>query len=314
MNEREGALPRQQEHGRSSRFRSPEDGRLRAGWRIAAFLAIFYTVALPLLFGLRALLGFSKSSPMVIVIIAASATLAVYIARRWIDRKSLKSLGLKRGMRGLADVAFGFLLSGLMAGVVFGAMLAMGFISNVQVSAISWPMAGVLAGSLFVMALVGFWEELVFRGYVLQNMAEGMGMKTAIVISCALYGLIHAANPNANALSTAIIMLFGYLRIYGYLSTGQLWLSIGMHTGWNFFQATVFGFAASGHAEAQTLLTHDDQSADWLSGGKFGPEASVLTIPVVLFALVAMRLWSRIRIPGQPATLHPREQSVEGLK
>ena len=128
-------------------------------------------------------------------------------------------------------------------------------------------------------------------------------MKSAIIISCVLYGLVHSANPNASVLSTAIIVLFGYLRIYGYLSTGQLWLSIGMHTGWNFFQATVFGFAASGHAEARTLLAHDSISADWLSGGDFGPEASVLTIPVVLAALAVMRLWSRSRNAGESATL-----------
>jgi len=157
-------------------------------------------------------------------------------------------------------------------------------------------MVGVLAGSLLVMALVGFWEELVFRGYILQNMAEGVGMTTAIVVSCLLYGLVHSANPNATLLSTGIIVLFGYLRIYGYLGTGQLWLSIGMHAGWNFFQATVFGFAASGHSEAHTLLTHEPLAADWLSGGHFGPEASVLTIPVVLLALLAMRLWSRARV------------------
>jgi hypothetical protein len=70
-------------------------------------------------------------------------------------------------------------------------------------------------------------------------------------------------------LSTAIIAVFGYLRIYGYLTTGQLWLSIGMHTGWNFFQATVFGFAASGHAEEWLLFTHESKAAKWLydSGG-----------------------------------------------
>jgi membrane protease YdiL (CAAX protease family) len=300
---RNDALPQQTVRGGSSWFRSPNDGRLRAGWRIVAFLAIFYAIALPVLFGLRALLDFSRSSPLIIVIIAASATLAVYIARRWIDKRSLASLGLRQSTRGAADAVFGFLLSGIMAGTVFSAMLASGFIENVQVTAINGSMARVLAGSLLVMALVGFWEELVFRGYILQNMVEGTGMKTAIIISCLVYGLVHSANPNASLLSTTIIILFGYLRIYGYLSTGQLWLSIGMHTGWNFFQATVFGFSASGHAEARTLLTHDSISADWLSGGDFGPEASVLTIPVVLIALAVMRLWSRSRNAGESATL-----------
>ena len=134
-------------------------------------------------------------------------------------------------------------------------------------------------------------------------------MKTAVLVSCVLYGLVHSANPNAGLLSTVIIVLFGYLRIYGYLSTGQLWLSIGMHTGWNFFQATVFGFAASGHAEAWTLVTHESAAANWLSGGEFGPEASVLTVPVVLIALVVMRVWAR---GGQPRSFTARVAEITG--
>jgi membrane protease YdiL (CAAX protease family) len=283
----EAALPT------TSRFRNAEDYRLRAGWRIATFLLIFYAFALPLIFGLKALLGFSKSSPMVIVIIAMAATPAVYIARRWIDGKSFVSLGLQWNVRAASDLVFGFFLSGLMAGSVFAAMVMLGLIANVQMTVDLWAALSLIAIPLLTMALVGFWEELVFRGYVLQNMAEGMGMKTAIVISCLLYGLVHAMNPNAGVLSSSIIVLFGFLRIYGYLCTGQLWLSIGMHTGWNFFQATVFGFAASGHAEEQTLVSHDVAAANWLSGGSFGPEASVLTIPVVLGALYVMRVWSR---------------------
>lgn len=280
--------------GKPSWLRNRNSNRLRAGWRIAAFLAVFYSLALPLLFGLRALLGFSKTSPLVIVIIALAAVPAVYIARRWIDRKDFASLGLKWSSQGAADLLFGFILSGIMAGAVFALMSALGYIGNIQIAADLWSAASLLAGSLLIMALVGLWEELVFRGYILQNMAEGMGLQTAVLFSCLLYGLIHSANPNAGLLSTAIIVLFGYLRIYGLMSTGQLWLSIGMHTGWNFFQATVFGFAASGHAEDWTLVTHDTKVADWLSGGNFGPEGSILTIPVVLFALVVMRLWSSI--------------------
>jgi membrane protease YdiL (CAAX protease family) len=288
-----------------SRLRSPNDGRLRAGWRILSFLAIFYALALPLLFGSRELLHFSKSSPLVIVIIALAATPAVYIARRWIDTKSCVSLGLHWNARAGSDLVFGFLLSGFMAAVVFAAMFVLGFIGNVQVAVNGWSAASLLVVPFLTMALVGFWEELVFRGYILQNMAEGLGMNTAIIVSCILYGLVHSANPNAGLLSTAIIVLFGYLRIYGLLSTGQLWLSIGMHTGWNFFQGTVFGFAASGHTEDRTLITHDTIAADWLSGGAFGPEASVLTVAVVLVALVIMRAWSRRPAPD-PAPVDPR--------
>ena len=276
------------------RFRSEADGRLRAGWRIAAFLAIFYGLTLPLLFGLRALLGFAKSSPMVIVIIAAAALPSVYIARRWIDKKPFTSLGLQSSSMSLPDVIFGFTLSGLMAASAFGTLAFFGFIDNIQVATLDLRALGALSGALAIMALVGFWEELVFRGYVLQNMMEGMVSTRAIAISCVVYGLLHAANPNAGLLSSAIIVLFGYLRIYGFLSSGQLWLSIGMHTGWNFFQATVFGFAASGHVEEWTLLSHEAQAPRWLAGGNFGPEGSVVMIPIVLIALLAMRTWVKV--------------------
>ena len=274
------------------RFRNPADGRLRAGWRILAFLGIFYAITLPLLFGLRALVGFAKSSPLVIVIIAAAATPAVYIARRWIDGKSFISLGLQPGRQGAADAVFGFLLSGAMAGAIFGAMWFSGFVETVTLSPFGIDALSALVAALLIMTLVGYWEELVFRGYLLQNMSEGMGLIPAVAVSCVLYGVVHALNPNAGLLSTAIIVLFGFLRIYGYLATGQLWLSMGMHTGWNFFQATVFGFAASGHAEDWTLITHASNAADWLSGGAFGPEGSILTIPVVLIVLWLMRLWT----------------------
>lgn len=284
---------------RRSRFRNPADGRLRAGWRIAVFLLLFYALALPLLFGIRAVVGFPRTSPLVFVIIAVAATLATLFSRRYIDRKTVSSLGLQPGFAAVLDLGFGFLLSGLMAGCVFAAMAALGSIAEIRVTATGWSMAAVLAGPLLVTAIISYWEELVFRGYLLQNMAEGMGMRRAIVLSCLIYGLVHAANPNAGLLSSAIIVLFGYLRIYGYLSTGQLWLSMGMHWGWNFFQGSVFGYAASGHAEERTLISHEAVAPDWLSGGAFGPEASVLTIPVVVLAIAIMRAWSLRRAAGE---------------
>ncbi len=75
-------------------------------------------------------------------------------------------------------------------------------------------------------------------------MIEGLGLITSIIISCIIYGIIHYLNPNATILSSAIIVGFGFLRIYGYFSTKMLWLSMGMHVGWNFFQGPIFGFAA----------------------------------------------------------------------
>lgn len=278
---------------------------MRAGWRIALFVLIFVALAVGGQLGTRAALGsLPKTSPLIFVIIAIAATLAVYLARRLLDRRSFLSLGLSSPGQAWKDLLFGFLLSGLMAGVVFTVLLLLGLVRDVQ---FNWSAATDSMGSVVLLQLlmttilIGYWEELVFRGYVLQNMAEGLGLNRAVIASCLLYGAVHAFNPNAGVLSTLIIVAFGYLRIYGYLATGLLWLSMGMHIGWNFFQGPVFGFAASGHAEEHTVISHTTVGPDWLTGGDFGPEASVITIPVVLLALFVMPFWTH----GRRAVLAP---------
>ena len=273
---------------------SPDDGRMRAGWRILIFLVMFMGLSIGGQVAIRAALGgFPKGSGLVFVLLATTATIAVLVARRYLDRKSFVSLGLGDLGRGWKDLLFGFFLSGTMAAIVFSAMFGFGLIENLAISVSVGEAIALLTLPLGITILVGYWEELVFRGYLLQNMAEGMGMLLAIGVSCVVYGLVHAANPNASILSSTIIVLFGFLRIYGYLATGLLWLSIGMHIGWNFFQGPVFGYAASGHVEDRTVLTHVPSGPDWLSGGAFGPETSLITVPVVLLALVVMRYWSR---------------------
>jgi len=275
---------------------NPGDNRLRAGWRILLFLLLMIGMAVGAQLGLRAILGsLPKTSSLIFVLLAVVATIAVYVARRWLDKKSFVSLGLSNPAIAWQDVLFGFALSGAMAAIVFGTMLGLGIVSNVQILAPDLAAMAPLLSLLLITILIGYWEELFFRGYILQNMIEGLGLKIAVVVSCLLYGAVHAANPNAGVLSTLLIVLFAYLRIYGYLATGLLWLSIGMHIGWNFFQGPVFGFAASGHKDAHSLITHDLTGPAWLSGGDFGPEASVLTVPVVLLALLVMRFWASSR-------------------
>ena len=140
--------------------------------------------------------------------------------------------------------------------------------------------------------VVGYWEELFFRGYLYDNLKDGLGVMWAIVVSCLLFGVVHLGNPNASILSTSIIVLFGFMRLFGLLTTKQLWLSMGMHMGWNFFQGPVFGFGASGHRTFH-LLEHVTKGPRWLTGGDFGPEASLIMIPILVLAVGIMYGWSR---------------------
>jgi membrane protease YdiL (CAAX protease family) len=293
-------------------FINASEGRMRSGWRILIFLIIFWCLAAislvikPLFGSITKREYLENYSLLIVLILAVAATLSVWISRKYLDKQSFASLGLGRRGRAMPDLLFGFVLSAIMAG--FFLLMAVG-LNLVEITGVNWDSA--LQGSrpdsglfglmqsfsvatmlilLFEHILVGYWEELVFRGYLFQNMVNGMGQLPAILLSCLIYGVIHYLNPNATVLSSVIIMLFGFLRIFGYLTTGLLWLSMGMHIGWNFFQGPVFGFAASGHQKA-TWLELNILEPNWLSGGAFGPEGSLLIIPVVLLALWAMKVW-----------------------
>ena len=303
-------------------FTNPDENRLRAGWRILLFFLIFWVFA-AFIFVLKPLFGdiskreyLSQYSLVIVAVLSLSATVSVAIARKFLDKKSFHSLGFGKFRHAWPDLLFGFFLSAAMAGsflllttgLGFASITAVGFPEGpapsptdsgfaVYIQVMSW---GVLLLLLLEHILVGYWEELVFRGYLFGNLADGLGRNLAIGISCILYGLLHATNPNAGWLSTGIIVFFGFLRIYGLLATGLLWLSIGMHIGWNFFQGPVFGFGASGH-QKPSLFQLELAGPDWLSGGSFGPEGSILIVPILLLAILAMRYWARKRYPGQVA-------------
>ncbi len=297
-------------------FYNSNEKRIRSGWRILLFLILFWclaglTLVIKPLFGSMTKREFMENYSLVIIsILSIAATIAVWLSRKHLDKKSVSSLGLQFSQSTWKDLVFGFCLSAAMAGLFLVAAWSFGL---AEITGVNWDKAAKLTGvsenpsmmqsftlvtlSMLLLEhiLVGFWEELVFRGYLFQNMTDGMGLLPAILLSCGIYGAVHFMNPNASLLTSSIIVLFGFLRIYGYLTTGMLWLSMGMHIGWNFFQGPVFGFAASGHQKASLLelKVHDPH---WLSGGSFGPEGSLLIIPIVVLALWTMRAWSLQRI------------------
>ena len=292
------------------------ENRLKAGWRILLFAILFWGLS-ALIFVIKPLFGnitkrafLSHYSVVIVAILALAATFAVAVSRIKLDKLSIVSLGLPINKRTWQDLLFGFVLSGLMAGLFFAVVVLFGLVefqgfnfgetpkTTEHITSFVRFMSIVSIGSLAILflehVLVGYWEEIVFRGYIFQNMVAGIGLRWAIGISCILYGLIHAANPNAGMLSTSIIMLFGFLRIYGYLSTQMLWLSMGMHIGWNFFQGPIFGFAASGYRHS-TLIKLTPTGQNWLTGGAFGPEGSILIIPIIVLALAIIRWWAQMQ-------------------
>jgi len=291
-------------------FINPETGLLRAGWRILAFFVIFMAITAAAMIGIRTILGsLQRGSVLQFSILAVTATTAIFIARRYLDKKSFSSLGLDIDKYAVLDVLFGIVNSALlMAGMYF----VLRWAGLIEFNGFSWwageasietgfrlAVLPIVFAVLFKLTIVAWWEELAFRGYLFQNLIAGIGLKWSIIISSLVFGFLHAVNPDATFLSSLLIALITPQLIYAYLKTGQLWLPMGLHLGWNFFQASVFGFAASGQ-ESPSLISQAPIGPEWLSGGAFGAESSVLIIPFTILSCFLIHYWVQAtRFPGQ---------------
>ena len=134
-------------------------------------------------------------------------------------------------------------------------------------------------------AIVAVGEEIMFRGVLFRWLDEKWGFWVAISLSALLFGIIHISNPGGTLWSSiAIAIEAGLLLGAAYKWSGTLWVPIGIHWAWNFSQGNLFGFKVSGQEAGESLLEAQIEGADWLTGGAFGAEASVVAVVVGLLA------------------------------
>jgi hypothetical protein len=155
---------------------------------------------------------------------------------------------------------------------------------------------GSLLKPLADMALAATVEEVLFRAVLLRILAAWLGNRTAFVVSSLLFGLAHLPNSGFSLLAFAALVVAGMLLAAAYLLHGRLWLAIGVHFGWNYTTDGIFGLSSSGQA-AHGYLQTSLSGPEWLSGGAFGVEASVVTLLVTAIA-TALLLALRKRTPG----------------
>jgi len=104
--------------------------------------------------------------------------------------------------------------------------------------------------------------------------------------------LSHLANPNWSLLAIVNLTVGGVFLAFAYLRTRQLWLPIGIHIGWNFFQGPVFGFPVSG-TDSFTLINHTVNGPELLTGGAFGPEAGLINLLIVAIGAALIYWYTR---------------------
>lgn len=295
---------------RANVFVSPDESRLRAGWRfllqnlllllIGICLSILLLTVLIVL-DPSLLTTISNLTPeyMLLGVIAETfaVTLSVFLARRFLDKRSIESLGLKISIQTLFDILTGIGITLLQMGLIYVLMSWLGWI---KFEGFAWefdPLGLVIKNTLLffiIFVFVGWNEELLSRGYHLQTIASGLNLFWGVMISSGIFGLLHLANPGANWNSTLGIFLAGIFFAYGYIRTKQLWLPMGMHLGWNFFEGVVFGFPVSG-LDIYPLTRIQVQGPELWTGGVFGPEAGLIVLPALLLGAVLIYFYTKKR-------------------
>lgn len=149
------------------------------------------------------------------------------------------------------------------------------------------------------LTLVAFFEEILFRGIVLRILDTWIGRLPALFVSAALFALAHLPNAGITLLGVAVTIAAGLLFGVAYLATKRLWLPIGIHFAWNFLSDAVFSLPTSGHT-AEGLLQGQLSGPQWLSGGAYGIEASLVTLVAISAAAIWLFIVANRRSQGIP--------------
>ena len=206
-----------------------------------------------------------------------------------IEKNSLSSLGFVR-KNWLKYLGWGILLSLLQMGVIALVYQVSG-IGSFELNELS------LEPILFILGLFPFWllqggtEEVATRGWLLTRIAARSNLPLAIAISSSLFGFLHLGNSGVTFLSVLNIILDGVLAGLLFIYTDSIWLVVAQHGTWNYVQGNLLGFQVSGTGANASIFSFTMGSGpDWLTGGEFGAEGSIITTLVLLLSVVIVYL------------------------
>jgi uncharacterized protein len=125
----------------------------------------------------------------------------------------------------------------------------------------------------------GVFEELLFRGVLFRSVEAWFGSWAGLIVSSLVFGLSHLINPEATLEGALFISVeAGILLAGAYMLTRRLWLSMGFHVAWNYTQSAIFSSIVSGNEAAEGLIRSTVNGPEFLTGGNFGVESSVLSL------------------------------------
>ncbi|HEX8508372.1 MAG TPA: CPBP family intramembrane glutamic endopeptidase [Propionibacteriaceae bacterium] len=195
------------------------------------------------------------------------------------------AVGLGEG-RGASELALRPALPGLVLGAVIGLVMMtvlMGLLLGTGLYDLTLVGATPAWNGLGAALQAAVTEELWMRALLFRLLWRVWGPAPAFVLAALVFGALHLANPGATPVALATVVMAGLMFCAFYALTGRLWVPLGVHLTWNLAQGYIFGAAVSGNdlGGSLALSAARPDAPAWLSGGTFGPEASVFALFLV---------------------------------
>jgi membrane protease YdiL (CAAX protease family) len=212
------------------------------------------------------------------------ALFSIYIFRKFVDKKSFKSLGFEL-TNYKADLLKGLVWGAALISLGFFALYFSGFIAviNTDFGAIQW------LSYIAFFVIVAFNEEILVRGYVLTNLMASMNKYWALIVSALLFSIMHLGNDSTSFISTANIFIAGLMLGIYTIHKRNLWFPIAMHFTWNFFQGPVLGFEVSG-TKMDSVIDQQVSGNPLITGGDFGFEGSLLLTVMMITSTIYIHM------------------------
>ncbi len=276
----------------------------RAGWRMLVYIIAVFLFTLGLRAGVNLFFARPDDVPMVSWLSTFSMAMAnislivpALLVLKFFDRRPASLLGIGFERRWWSELAVG-----IAAGIVTTGGLTLILVVSGQVTLEVSPKVAeafsVMPLYLVLFTVAAAAEEFLFRGYLLQALAEGSRRWLAAVLISLLFALVHLDNPDVTVVGISNIFLVGIVISMLYFQTLRLWLPIGFHLSWNWAHGWLWGFDVSGIELQNKVFVATPIGPDLLTGGEFGLEGSILTTALI----VVVGVWLLTRKVLTPIT------------
>lgn len=222
---------------------------------------------------------------LIVTTTASFSIIALY--KKLIDKESFYSMGLTFKNR-LFDFVFGLSLGTIL--MLIGFLLTV-ILGAVEITSINFNSLAIFKYAI-MFALVSVHEEVLIRGFLLNNLTKATNKYVAIAISSIVFAILHLYNSGITIIAFVNIMLAGTLLSSAYVHTKNLWFPIGLHFTWNFTQGPILGFDVSGQ-NIQSIIEQKTTGSVLITGGNFGFEASILATIILLLSTILVEWFFR---------------------